>query len=186
MLPLAFLDSAGIPIAGALDALLILLAVENPALAYLSAGLAVIGSTLGNLLLFYIARRGARRFLEQSSKPGRAQRFRNWFQRYGLATIFVPAMVPIPMPLKLFVFSAGALGTAVAPFLTVTLLARIVRYFGEAWLAVTLGHQSAGYLKAHVWHLTGFSLVLLAALYVIIWASGRRRHVEPASPDGDE
>jgi membrane protein YqaA with SNARE-associated domain len=177
MLPLSFLDSVGIPIAGALDALLIFLAVQDPERAYVSAGLAVLGSTMGNLFLFYLAKRGAQRFIEQSSRPGRAQKFRNWFLRYGLATIFVPAMVPIPMPLKLFVFSAGALGTRIGPFLAVTVLARMVRYFGEAWLGITLRQESAGYLKAHVWHLAGFSVGLLAALYLIIWASGRRRRV---------
>jgi membrane protein YqaA with SNARE-associated domain len=185
MLPLSFLDSVGIPVAGALDALLIFLAVKDPERAYLSAALAVVGSTIGNVFLFSVAKRGAKRFLEQSAKPGRAQRFRNWFQRYGLATIFVPALVPIPMPLKLFVFSAGALGTRMGPFLMVTVLARIVRYFGEAWLGVTWRSESTVYLKAHLWQLTAFSVGLLAALYLIIWASSRRGRVAPTS-DGDK
>ena len=184
MLPLSFLDSVGIPVAGVLDALLIFLAVEDPARAYMSAALAVAGSTAGNMVLFYMARRGASRFLEQSSRPGRARRFRNWFQRYGLATVFVPALVPIPLPLKAFVFSAGALGTRAGPFLAVTVLARIVRYFGEAWLGVTLRDKSAGYLKAHLWQLTGFAVALLAALYLIIWASARRERAAP-SPEGE-
>jgi len=30
-------------------------------------------------------------------------------------------------------------------------LARVIRYFGEVWLGVTLGHESTSYLKTHLW-----------------------------------
>ena len=67
------------------------------------------------------------------------RRFRAWFERYGLVTVFVPALLPIPMPLKLFVVSAGALQTGIRPFLLVVVLARVLRFFSEAWLGVKLG-----------------------------------------------
>ena len=92
-------------------------------------------------------------------------RFRSWFLRYGLLTVFIPALIPIPMPMKLFVITAGVLGTPLMEFLGVVLLARIIRYFGEAWLGVTLGHQSTTFLKTHVWHLTGSAVALFAVLY---------------------
>jgi membrane protein DedA with SNARE-associated domain len=97
VLALAFLDSTGIPVSAGMDALIIYLAVQSPKTAILSAVLAVIGSTIGNLVLFTAAQKGGKRFLENSgnsAKPGRAQRFRNWFSRYGLVTIFVPALTP--------------------------------------------------------------------------------------------
>ena len=122
MLPLSVLDSVGIPIAGALDALLIFLSVKDPSHAYLAATLSVIGSTGGNIFLFLTARRGGKKFLERSAQPGRSQRFRQWFERYGLATVFVPALVPIPMPMKLFVISAGALHTRIGPFVAVIVI----------------------------------------------------------------
>ena len=78
MLPLSVLDSVGIPIAGALDALLIFLSVKDPSHAYLAAALSVIGSTGGNIFLFLTARRGGKKFLARSAEPGRAQRFRHW------------------------------------------------------------------------------------------------------------
>ncbi len=75
-------------------------------------------------------------------------RFRAWFQRFGLLTAFIPALIPIPMPMKLFVITAGVFGTPILEFLGVVILARIIRYFGEVWLGVTLGHESTGYLQS--------------------------------------
>ena len=175
LLILAFVDSAGIPIPAGLDALLILLSVKSPQQAYWFAGLAVLGSTAGNLFLFVTARRGGRRFLEKSAEPGKAQRFRTWFQRYGLVTVFVPAFVPIPMPLKLFVISAGVTHTGLKPFLSVVLLARILRYFGEAWLGVTLKQESAVFFRTHAWHFAISALMLFIALYWAVRLSDRWR-----------
>ena len=92
-------------------------------------------------------------------------RVRAWFRRYGLLTVFIPALIPIPLPMKLFVITAGVLGTPLIEFLGVVLLARVIRYFGETWLGVTLGHQSTNYLKGHVWQLTGSAVALFAVLY---------------------
>jgi membrane protein YqaA with SNARE-associated domain len=165
---LAFIDSLGIPVASGMDALLILIAVKAPDRAYLTALLAVAGSLLGNAALFTFARRGGRKYLERSGNPERVRRFRAWFERYGLVTVFIPALLPIPLPLKLFVVSAGALQTGVRPFLIVVGVARVLRFFGEAWLGVTLGKESGAYLKTHTWHFAAAALLLFLALYLSI------------------
>ena len=174
LLLLAILDSTGLPLPNGLDAYLIFLAVKNPQRAYLYAAIAIAGSTIGNVTLFLIARHGGRRFLRRA-EPGRLQRFSEWFQRFGLATIFVPALMPVPMPLKFFVISAGALRTRFMPFLLVILLTRILRYTGEAWLGVKLGQESTAFLRNHVWQFVLAAIGLFAALYLIILASDRRR-----------
>jgi len=46
---LAIADSAGVPIVGGVDALLIAIAVSRPRLAYISAICAIIGSLIGSL-----------------------------------------------------------------------------------------------------------------------------------------
>ncbi len=168
LLALSFVDSLGIPIATGMDALILLIAVKAPGVAYWTALAAVVGSLAGNYALFQIARRGGRRYLERSGNPERVRRFRRWFGRYGLVTIFVPALLPIPMPLKLFVVSAGALQTGLRPFLMVIALARVLRFFGEAWLGRALGTQSGGYLKAHTWHFAGAGVLLCGGLYGLI------------------
>jgi membrane protein YqaA with SNARE-associated domain len=170
ILLLSILDSSGIPVAAVFDALLILIAVQRPSVGWWCAGLAVIGSTVGNAILFHLSQRGGRQFLEKSASEGRAMRFRAWFKRFGLLTVFIPALIPIPMPMKLFVITAGVFGTPVWEFLGVVVLARIIRYFGEVWLGITLGHDSSSYLKTHVWQFTGYAAALFAVLYgIMLW-----------------
>src|ERR1035441_1771443 len=127
ILVLAFIDSAGIPMASGMDALVILVAAKAPSRALIAASMAVLGSLIGNVVLFMAARTGARRFVKDVPQPGDKRRFREWFKRYGLLTIFIPAMMPIPLPLKVFVISAAAVGTPLWTFVLVILLGRSLR-----------------------------------------------------------
>ncbi len=160
--------------AGVFDALLILVAVQRPEIAWICASLAVAGSMVGNIILFAAANRGGRGFMEKMASKGRGARFRAWFQRYGLLTVFVPALMPIPMPLKLFVVSAGVMGTRRSSFLAVILLARVLRYFGEAWLGIMLGRESTRFLTAHLGQFVGAAVALFVVLYLVASRYGRR------------
>jgi membrane protein YqaA with SNARE-associated domain len=175
ILVLAFIDSAGIPVASGMDALVILVAAKSPSRALLAASMGVLGSLIGNVALFLAARAGARRFVKQVPQPGDKRRFREWFERYGLLTIFIPCMLPIPLPLKVFVISAAVFGTPLWTFVLVILSGRCIRYFGEAWLGLMLGEGSGQFLRAHTWHLLGFAVALFAALYVLLMLTERRR-----------
>lgn len=94
-----------------------------------------------------------------------------------MVTVFVPALMPIPMPFKLFVISAGVLGASFTEFFVVVLVARILRYFGEVWLGIQLGRESTAFLKTHVWHFVFGAVLLFLSLYLfILWRDrGRRR-----------
>lgn len=92
-----------------------------------------------------------------------------------MVTVFVPALVPIPMPLKVFVISAGVMGTSFSQFVGVVLLARSIRYFGEAWLGVRLGTESTAFLKTHALDFCIMALALFVALYGWIRWKDRRR-----------
>lgn len=164
---LSILDSSGVPVAGVFDAYLILVSVQRPGIAWICAALAVAGSLVGNLVLFSAARKGGKSFMSKLAPEGRAAKFQAWFQRYGMITVFVPALVPIPMPLKLFVASAGVLGTPPWEFVGVVVLARVLRYFGEAWLGITLGSESASFLKDHALHFAIGALLLAVVLFLL-------------------
>lgn len=175
ILVLAFIDSAGIPVASGMDALVILVAAKTPSRALLAASMGVLGSLIGNVVLFIAARTGARRFVKDVPRPDSKPRFREWFNRYGLLTIFIPCMLPIPLPLKVFVISAATFGTPLRTFIIVITLGRTIRYGSEALLGLQLGEGSAGFLKAHTWHLLAGAVVLFAALYVLLMLTERRR-----------
>ena len=174
ILVLALLDSA-IPIAGVFDVLVAVFAAQRPSVGWWCAACAVVGSTAGNYVLFQTARRGGRRYLDQSTESARAKKFRAWFERYGLITVFIPALLPIPMPLKLFVISAGALGTGTQAFLFVVVLARTLRYFGLTWLGINLGKDAAGFLNAHKWHFLEAAVALFVVLYLSVRLSDQWR-----------
>ncbi len=108
-------------------------------------------------------------FSRSEPAPGERRRFQEWFRRYGLLTVFVPAVVPfVPLPLKVFVISAGALHTPFRRFVVVIFAARVIRYFGMAWLALQLGADAQGFLTRHGWALAGIALALALILYFVI------------------
>jgi len=164
---LALIDSAGVPLPVGVDALVITWAVLNRETAWAGAVAAVIGSVIGCLVLFTLARKGGQIYLDRYTSEGRGARLRGWFERYGLVTVFVPAMMPIPLPVKVPILCAGALGVPTGRFAVVVLLARVPRYLGLAWLGSRLGSDSLPWLKAHVWHLTAGAVVLFGILFLL-------------------
>ena len=134
-----------------------------------------VGSTFGTIGLFWAARGGSRRWIKAVPEPDHPRKFRRWFSRYGLVTVFIPAFLPIPLPLKVFVISAGALHTKFGKFFAVVLLARIMRYFGEAYLGVQLGADAQGFLTHNALKLIGVALALTLGLFLAIWVNDRRR-----------
>ena len=168
LLILSALDSAGIPLPAGVDALIVVLCAQSPESAWLCVAMAVAGSMAGNLFLFYLARKGGEMYLEKHIANPRGQKFRQWFQRYGLLTVFIPVLVPIPMPMKLFILCAGALGVKPWAFALTVLAARVSRYGGLAYLGVKLQHDAPGYLRSHAWQLAGVAAGLFVFLYVLI------------------
>jgi membrane protein DedA with SNARE-associated domain len=106
--------------------------------------------------------------------PG-PRRFHDWFKHYGLLTVFIPAAMPIPLPLKIFVISAAIARTPLRSFLATIVVGRAIRYFGEAYLGVALGRDSLPFLRAHTWPLIAGAVALFAALYAVVMLNERRR-----------
>jgi membrane protein YqaA with SNARE-associated domain len=176
---LGVIDSLGVPLPYATDYWLLTVAVDAPQRAYFIALMAVAGSSIGSIALFLAARRGRKLFSKGEPLSARGQKFQQWFNRYGLLTVFVPAVTPIvPLPLKVFVVSAGALHTRTSRFAVVLVAARIIRYFGEAYLGVQLGKDVEPFLRRNVWPLGGAVLAMALALYWLIRLSERRRSPE--------
>jgi len=157
---------------GGVDALVVLLAVANRSQAYGAVAAAVAGSLIGGMILFLIARKGGEEYLHRYTSQGRGARLRAWFMEYGLLTVFIPALVPIPLPLKIFILSAGALEVPPARFLIVFLAGRIPRYVLFAWLGMHLGAETWPYLRSHVWQL----VLLSAGLFVVLYFGIRFQH----------
>ncbi len=149
LLLLSILDSVGLPIVSGVDALLIAVSTDKPGQAYFAAACAITGSLIGSLILFGIARKGGEVLLAKHISGRMGARLHLWFQRYGLITVFVPAISPLPLPMKIPVFCAGALNVRIAYFIFVVLTARVIRYLALAYLGRHYGHSSAQFLLKH-------------------------------------
>jgi len=161
----ALIDGIGVPVPGGVDVLIVYLAGQSDNFLLLPL-VATLGSVIGNSVLFLLARKGGELFLEKRSASGFNTHFRRWFDHYGLLTVFIAALVPLPiMPMKIFVLCSGALGISFVHFLLVFVCARIPRYFGLAWLGRSMREDALAYLRAHIWHLSVFA----AALFLLLW-----------------
>ena len=172
----ALIDGMGVTIPGGVDVLIIYLAGRRPHEVLMLATVAILGSVIGNCILFSIASKGGELFLAKRLTSWHTQHFRRWFDHYGLLTVFISALVPLPvMPMKIFVFCSGALGISFRSFVLVFLAGRIPRYLGLAWLGRSMGDDALQYLRSHVWHLTVFAAVLFVVLWIMVRYVDRRR-----------
>lgn len=180
---IAFVDGIGLPNPGGPDYLVLFLAWTHPQTAWLSAALASAGALAGSMGLFWLARKGGEKYLERKAGGPRAMRFRGWFRRYGLVTVFIPAFLPvIPLPMKVFVICAGALGVRPLSFLAVMAAGKIPRFLFFAWLGKSLGEHSSQWLKDHRWHFLLAALLLAAALFLLVKFADRKRAAAASGP----
>lgn len=168
LLIVSTVESLGIPNPGGTDWLLVGMAIARPHDAALCAAMAVLGSLIGTAAFFDVMRRGGEKVLAKYTSSERGAKFRMWFQRYGLVTVFVPALVPLPfLPFKAFAACAGAMGVNRWRFLGVLAVGRILRYSGLAYLGVKLGtvDNSKAWVKAHTWHMA----ILAAGIFLFFY-----------------
>jgi membrane protein YqaA with SNARE-associated domain len=173
---LAILDSAGLPVVGGVDLLLITVAMDTPKYAYLAAVYAIVGSLAGSLILFGIARKGGEAFLAKQLSSRRGKQLHGWFEQYGLVTVFIPAVSPIPLPMKIPVFCAGALEVHWSYFSGVVLAARAIRYFALAYLGMRYGSTTFLFLRKHLLEIGIIAIILAVGSVVVIRLIRRARH----------
>jgi len=159
---ISFLDSSILSFPIINDLLLIQLSMNNSLRMPLYAAMAMIGSVLGCVALYYIARKGGEAFFHK--KAGRrAKAIRHWVEQNGFGGMLVAALLPPPTPFKVFVFAAGVFEVPVWSFTTAIILARSLRYFGIGYLAIRYGNDAFPFLLRHRWQVA-IGVVIFAAL----------------------
>ena len=137
---------------------------------------AAAGSVLGCLLLYTIMRRGGQAVLRKRFKPQSIERVERAYARFGVFAIAIPAILPPPLPFKIFVATAGTLEYPRWKFLLTVMIARSFRYYVEGILAVFYGQRVLLFMKDN--GLVILSIVASAALvgFVIYTVVNRRRN----------
>ena len=175
MILIGALDSSLLSLPEVNDYLVVVRCYTHPRAAFFFPMFAAIGSVLGCLLLYTILRRGGQAVLHRRFRLEHVQRVERAYARFGILALAVPALLPPPMPFKIFVATAGALQFPRRRFLLTILLARSVRYYTEGTLAVFYGERVLRFFKDNgmviVSIVTGLCLIALA-IYLL---SGKGR-----------
>ncbi|HEY1255540.1 MAG TPA: VTT domain-containing protein [Terracidiphilus sp.] len=152
---------------------------------WLLAPCAIVGSILGGYTTWLIGRRGGEDTLRQYVPARLLGRIVGWVERHPILSVFVPALLPPPIPLLPFALASGALGVSRRRFLVVFGTARSLRYCFVAWLGVTYGRGIvrlfSGSLQKWSDPLLGIFVSLLAAgLSFGIWKIRGLRKIDDA------
>src|SRR6266513_4565651 len=147
MIVIGALDSSLLSLPEVNDYLVVARCYTHPETAFLFPLFAALGSVIGCLLLYTILRRGGQAVLHRRFRVDHVQRVEQAYARFGILALAVPALLPPPMPFKVFVATAGALQFPRRRFLVTIMLARSVRYYTEGILAVFYGERVLRFLK---------------------------------------
>ncbi len=169
---LALVDSGLVPIPQGVDVLLFAQVVRNPAAALFYAALATAGSLLGCVFLYSISRRAGEIALARRTSPERITSIRRQIEKYKALTLVLPAMIPLPLPMKLFVIAAGVFRVRLTHFTLAILFGRVIRFFGIALLAQRYGEQTWTLIRQNALAVGIGAACLLALFY---WISQRLR-----------
>jgi membrane protein YqaA with SNARE-associated domain len=175
LLVVAFLDSSVLPLPIINDLMVINLSARNPARMPYYALMATMGSVLGCVMLFFIAKKGGEAYFGKYAGP-KSDRIRSWVQNNEFLTVLVGALLPPPAPFKLVVIGAGAFNTSLRSFVFALMIARGIRYFGLGYLAIRFGDQAEQFVQQHK---LSMSLVILGAVlfsYLIVRLAFRPRN----------
>ena len=177
MVLIASLDSSLLSLPEINDYLVVARCYKYPSAVFYFPLFAALGSVTGCLLLYTIMRRGGQALLRKRFKPEQIKRVERAYERFGVFAIAIPAILPPPLPFKIFVATAGTLEYPRWKFLLTVMLARSFRYYVEGTLAVFFGKQVLLFMKDNGLVIISVvaSLALIALLVYIIVNRLRRR-----------
>jgi len=131
---LAIVDSSSIPMP--IDAIVIGYVAADHAKFVIYALMAALGSAIGSLVPFFLGRAGGELFLLKRVNRERYEQLRDRFERQEFLAIMIPAMMPPPMPVKLFEFAAGVFEMKTAWFFMAIFVGKFARFL--LWAAITV------------------------------------------------
>ncbi len=186
LLLVAVIDSSPIPLPlpGSTDLLLLWL-VAHGGDPWLLALFAIAGSLVGGFATWNLGHSGGEAALHRYVPARLLRRVSGWVERHRILAVFLPAILPPPVPLTPFALAAGALGVSRRRFMAVYSSARTLRYSLVAWLGVVYGRHAIRVWSAVLQKWSTPLICVFAALFVAgtcfgIWKVSRLRKNEAA------
>jgi len=174
MVLIGALDSSLLSLPEINDYLVVGRCFKHPSAAFYFPLFAAIGSVIGCLILYTIMRGGGQALLRKRFRRENIERVERAYARYGFLAIAIPALLPPPMPFKIFVATAGTLQYPRWKFLITVMLARSFRYYLEGILAVFYGRRVVLFLRDNGL-VIGSVVAAVAVVVVLIYAIVNRQ-----------
>jgi membrane protein YqaA with SNARE-associated domain len=179
MVIIGALDSSLLSLPEINDYLVVGRCFKDPTAAYYFPLFAATGSVLGCNLLYTIVRRGGQAVLRKRFNVASIKRVERAYERFGFLAIGIPAILPPPLPFKIFVATAGALEYPRWKFLLTVMIARSFRYYVEGILAVFYGRRVLLFMKDNglvIVSIVGALALIGLVVYIVV-----KRRTGPAA-----
>ena len=171
MVLIGALDSSLLSLPEINDYLVVARCYSDPKSVFYFPLFAATGSVIGCTLLYTIMRRGGQAVMRRRFSAENIARVERAYARFGFLALAVPALLPPPMPFKIFVATAGALEYPRWRFMLTIMIARSVRYIVEGTLAVFYGERVLVFMKdngLYILSAVGALLVVGVGGYVLV------------------
>ena len=175
MILIGALDSSLLSLPEVNDYLVVARCYTHPRAVFFFPMFAAVGSVLGCLLLYSILSRGGRAVLHRKFRVEHIERVERAYARFGILALAVPALLPPPLPFKIFVATAGALQFPRRKFILTILAARSLRYYAEGTLAVFYGERVLRFSKDNGLLIISVVAGLLLVALAVYLLSGKGR-----------
>jgi len=183
---LGFADNSLLPLPGSMDALTIVLSAHQKSWWPYYATMATIGGIVGGYATYALGAKGENAI--DKKLPKKKETIYRIFNRYGFWSLFVPALLPPPVPYSPFLLVAGALKYSRRNFFIAVGTGRAIRYFLLAWLGSTYHRQIFHffhlYYRPILWTLVGLGVA--GGIAAVWWTWKRKREGKPVVPDPKE
>lgn len=163
MVVVGALDSSLLSLPEINDYLVVARCLSDPKSVFYFPLFAAAGSVIGCLLLYTIMRRGGQAVMRRRFSAENIARVERAYARFGFLALAVPALLPPPMPFKIFVATAGALEYPRWRFVVTVMIARTVRYTVEGALVLLYGRRILHFVKVNGLLILSVAAALLVA-----------------------
>ena len=165
---LAFIDSGLFPLPTTMDGVVIGYVASDHRKFVLYCLMAALASAVGSLIPYYVGRAGGELFLLKRINRERYEKLRDRFENQEFMAIMFPAMMPPPMPIKLFEFAAGVFEMRPLLFATAIFAGKLVQFLVCAIITVRYGPEIAQTWRHAVHEHFNIVLVLIAGGGVLV------------------
>ncbi|HEX3043917.1 MAG TPA: VTT domain-containing protein [Bacillota bacterium] len=164
----SFIEASFFPIPPYILFIPMTLAKPNLGLYYALVG--TVGSVLGGLFGYVLGYRLGRPFLTKIVKPETMHKIEATYQKYGDWATAAGGVTPLPY--KIFAISAGVFRNRLGTFIPASIIARGIRFFGEAVLLMVYGERIRKFLDEAFGPLNLLIIGAIALVVIIIWKAG--------------